>query len=164
MGAAGDAGSSPSPLLEVGYVARAHGLHGEVVVVLTTDRVERVDPGTVLSTDHGDLTVAASRPHQDRWIVTFAGHDTREQAEALRGRALRAAPLDDPAELWVHDMVGADVLTTAGDKLGRCVAVVANPAADLIELESGALIPVAFVAGHASGTLTVDLPDGLLDL
>jgi 16S rRNA processing protein RimM len=164
VAAAGDAGSSPSPLLEVGYVARAHGLNGEVVVALITDRVERVDPGTVLSTDHGDLTVAASRPHQDRWIVTFAGHDTREQAEALRGRTLRAAPLDDPAELWVHDIVGSEVLTTAGDRLGRCVAVVANPAADLIELEGGALIPVAFVVDQAPGTLTVDPPDGLLDL
>ena len=164
MGAAGDAGSSPSPLLEVGYVARAFGLHGEVLVALTTDRAERVDPGTVLSTDLGDLTVAASRPHQDRWIVSFAGHETREHAEALRGRVLRAAPLDDPAELWVHDMVGSEVMTTPGDKLGRCVAVVANPAADLIELDGGALIPVAFVVDHAPGTLTVDAPDGLLDL
>ena len=129
--------------------------------MLTTDRVERVDPGTVLSTDHGDLTVAASRPHQDRWIVTPAMHP--RAGRGLAGTGAAAAPLDDPAELWVHDMVGADVLT-AGDKLGRCVAVVANPAADLIELESGALIPVAFVADHASGTLTVDLPDGLLDL
>jgi 16S rRNA processing protein RimM len=164
VGAAGDSGSSASPLLEVGYVARAHGLHGEVLVALTTDRVERVDPGTVLTTDLGELTVAASRPHQDRWIVTFAGHETREQAEALRGQVLRAAPLDDPAELWVHDMVGAEVLTTAGDRLGRCVAVVANPAADLIELDGGALIPVAFVVDHAPGTLTVDPPDGLLDI
>jgi 16S rRNA processing protein RimM len=164
VGAAGDAGSSASPLLDVGYVARAHGLHGEVVVALITDRVERVDPGTVLATDVGDLTVAASRPHQDRWIVTFAGHETREQAEALRGQVLRAAALDDPSELWVHDMVGAEVLTTAGDRLGRCVAVVANPAADLIELDGGALIPVAFVVDHAPGTLTVDPPDGLFDL
>ena len=164
MGAAGDAGSSPPPLLEVGYVARAHGLRGEVVVALTTDRVERVDPGTVLSTDFGDLTVAASRPHQDRWIVTFAGHETREQADALRGRTLRAAPLDDPAELWVHDMIGSVVLTPAGDQIGRCVAVVANPAADLIELDNGALVPVTFVVDHAPGTLTVDPPDGLLDL
>lgn len=161
-GAAGDAGSPP--LLEVGYVARAHGLAGEVVVVLITDRSERLSPGMVLSSDAGDLTVASSRPHQDRWIVTFAGHTTREAAEALRGCALRAAALDDPSELWVHEMVGSLVVTTAGDTVGRCVAVVANPAADLIELDSGALVPVSFVVDHAPGTLTVDPPDGLFDL
>jgi 16S rRNA processing protein RimM len=162
VGDAGDAGSPP--LLEVGYVARAHGLRGEVVVVLTTDRVERLSPGTVLSTDLGDLTVAASRPHQDRWIVALAGVSTRDEASALRALALRASPLDDPAELWVHDMVGSVVQTTAGDEVGRCVAVVANPAADLIELDSGALVPVSFVVSHAPGTLTVDPPEGLFDL
>ena len=160
----GDPGEAGPALLEVGYVARAHGLRGEVAVVLTTDRVERLNPGTVLHTDLGDLTVEASRPHHDRWIVTFAGHATREQAEDLRGQALRAAPLDDPSELWVHDMVGAVVLTPAGERLGRCVAVMANPASDLIELDSGALIPVAFVVDHGPGTLTVDPPDGLFDL
>ena len=162
MSAAGESGSSP--LLEVGYVARAHGLRGEVVVALTTDRVERLDPGTVLSTDRGDLTVDAARPHQDRWIVTFAGYAGREAADGLRGLALRAPALDDPAELWVHDMVGATVVTTAGDTVGTCVAVVANPASDLIELDGGALIPVAFVVDHAPGLLTVDPPDGLFEL
>jgi 16S rRNA processing protein RimM len=162
VSAAGESGSSP--LLEVGYVARAHGLRGEVVVALTTDRVERLDPGTVLSTDRGDLTVDAARPHQDRWIVSFAGYAGREAADGLRGLALRAPALDDPAELWVHHMVGATVVTTAGDTVGTCVAVVANPASDLIELDGGALIPVAFVVDHAPGLLTVDPPDGLFEL
>jgi 16S rRNA processing protein RimM len=61
-------------------------------------------------------------------------------------------------------MVGATVVTTAGDTVGTCVAVVANPASDLIELDGGALIPVAFVVDHAPGLLTVDPPDGLFEL
>ena len=48
--------------------------------------------------------------------------------------------------------------------MGTCVAVVANPAADLIELDGGALVPVTFVVDHAPGVLTVDPPDGLFDL
>jgi 16S rRNA processing protein RimM len=162
VSAAGEHGATP--LLEVGHIARAHGLRGEVVVDLTTDRVERLDPGTVLVTDRGELTVAAARPHRDRWIVSFAGHDDRERAEDLRGLALRAPALDDPDELWVHDMVGCAVVTTGGDTVGTCVAVVANPASDLIELDGGALVPVAFVVDHAPGRLTVDPPDGLFDL
>ena len=162
MSTAGEHGTAP--LLEVGYIARAHGLRGEVVVVLTTDRAERLDPGTTLSTDHGQLRVVSARPHQDRWIVSFAGRHSREQADALRGLALRAPAFDDPSELWVHDMVGATVVTTGGDTVGTCVAVVANPAADLIELDGGALVPVTFVVDHAPGVLTVDPPDGLFDL
>ena len=155
---------SGPPLLEIGRISRPHGLRGEVVVALTTDRLERLAPGSTLATDRGDLVVRAARPHQDRWIVAFDGHATREQADELRGLALRAEAVDDPDEMWVHELIGSDVVTADGEPLGRCVGVVANPASDLLELESGALVPVVFVVGRAPGRLTVDPPDGLFDL
>ena len=158
--------ASPSrpALLEVGHIGRAHGLRGDVVVALTTDRVERVAPGSRVVSDAGDLEVRASRPHQDRWIVSFAGHDSREAAEALRGLTLRAEPLDDPAELWVHDLIGAEVATVDGDVVGTCTGVVANPASDLLELDSGAQVPVAFVVDHTPDRVTIDAPEGLFDI
>jgi 16S rRNA processing protein RimM len=152
-----------APLLEVGRVTRPHGLRGEVVVDLTTDRVERLTPGAVLSSDAGDLTVAAARPHQHRWIVTFEGHAGREAAERLRGLALRAEALDDPDALWVHDLVGSDVVTVDGEVAGTCVAVVANPASDLLELDGGALVPVVFVVERTPGRVVIDPPEGLLE-
>jgi 16S rRNA processing protein RimM len=155
---------SGPPVLEVGRISRPHGLRGEVVVALTTDRLERLAPGSTLETDRGDLVVRAARPHQDRWIVAFHGHATREQADGLRGLALRARAVDDPDEMWVHELIGAEVVTVGGEALGRCVGVVANPASDLLELESGALVPVVFVVDRAPGRLTVDPPDGLFDL
>jgi 16S rRNA processing protein RimM len=158
--------ASPSrpELLEVGHIGRAHGLRGDVVVALTTDRVERVAPGTRLVTDAGELEVRSSRAHQDRWIVSFAGHDSREAAERLRGLTLRAEPLDDPAEMWVHDLIGAEVATVGGDVVGTCTGVVANPASDLLELETGALVPVTFVVDHTPHRVTIDPPEGLFDL
>jgi 16S rRNA processing protein RimM len=156
--------ASRPTLLEVGRIGRAHGLRGEVVVSLTTDRLERVAPGAVLVTDAGELEVQASRPHQGRWIVAFAGHDSRDDADRLRGLVLRAEAVDDPAEMWVHDLVGAEVVTADGDIVGRCTGVVANPAADLLELDSGALVPVVFVGDHTPGRVTIDPPEGLFDL
>jgi 16S rRNA processing protein RimM len=44
------------------------------------------------------------------------------------------------------------------------VAVVANPAHDLLELESGALVPVVFIVDAAAGLVTIDPPEGLFDL
>jgi 16S rRNA processing protein RimM len=156
--------ASRPTLLEVGRIGRAHGLRGEVVVSLTTDRLERVAPGAVLVTDAGELEVRASRPHQGRWIVAFAGQDNREDADRLKGLILRAEAVDDPAELWVHDLVGAEVVTVAGETVGRCTGVVANPAADLLELDSGALVPVVFVVDHTPDRVTIDPPDGLFNL
>jgi 16S rRNA processing protein RimM len=45
-----------------------------------------------------------------------------------------------------------------------CVSVLANPAADLLELESGALVPSNFVVSNADGVIVVDAPEGLFDL
>ena len=83
----------------------------------------------------------------------------------LRGLALRAEPVDDPDELWVHDLIGAEVVTVDGDVAWAAAsAVVANPASDLLELDAGALVPVAFVVDHAPGRVTIDPPEGLFDL
>lgn len=156
---------APRPtLLEVGRITKPHGLRGEVVVSLVTDRVERLDPGAVLVTDDGELVVRSARRHQDRWIVGFEGSTDRDDAERLRGRVLRAEAVDDPDQLWVHELVGADVVTVAGERVGRCVGVVANPAADLLELDGGALVPVVFVVGHTATEITIDPPEGLFDL
>ena len=61
-------------------------------------------------------------------------------------------------------MVGAPVIERDGTPRGRCVAVVANPAHDLLELDSGALVPVTFVVEMVDGTITIEPPDGLFEI
>lgn len=161
------AGPTPdaNAFLEVGRIEKPHGVRGDVIVRLTTNRVERVAPGTVLHTPHGTLEVLASKPHHDRYLVTFAGVKGREGADELRGCPLWAPPLDDPDELWVHDLIGAEVIDAGGVRRGRVVEVLANPASDLLELDTGALVPVRFVTGVvARERVDVDVPDGLFEL
>ncbi len=133
---------------------------------LVTDRVARVAPGAALTTPAGRaLVVVASRPHQGGWIVRFAGVDDRTAAEALHGAALLAEPLDDPDEIFVHELIGAPVVDLAGAACGVVEAVQANPAADLLVLDSGALVPATFlVEQRPDGTVVIDPPEGLLDL
>lgn len=158
------AGDAPRRL-EVGRITKAHGLRGEVVVFLTTDRSERVAPGSVLDTERGALTVRSSRPHQDRWVVTFEGVADRDAAEALRGLLLFAEPIEDPEVLWVHELIGCTVRTPDGVERGAIVSVVDNPAADLLALDTGALVPVVFVVGGPhDGVVEVDTPEGLFEL
>ena len=42
--------------------------------------------------------------------------------------------------------------------------VESNPAADLLVLDSGALVPVVFITAHEQGRVTIDPPEGLFDL
>lgn len=153
-------------MLEVGRITKPHGVRGDVLVALSSDRTSRLDPGSVLSTDRGSLTVVRSQPHQDRWIVAFEEVAGRDEAEAWRGVVLRAEPLGHDAEdeLWVHELVGAAVVLTDGTEVGTVESVMGNPASDLLVLASGTLVPVVFVTEHSAGRVIIDPPDGLLEL
>jgi 16S rRNA processing protein RimM len=157
------AGGRPSGLLEIGHIRRAHGLRGEVSVELGSDRPERVAPGARWFCRGGWLTVASARPNQARWLVTIEGIGDRTAAERYTNAPIYAEPIADPDALWVHDLIGAEVVEADGTPRGRCISVVANPAADLLELAGGALVPVVFVTSIVDGVVTIDPPAGLFD-
>lgn len=153
-------------LLEVGRITKPHGVRGEVLVALSSDRTSRLDPGSVLITDRGPLTVVSSSRHQDRWIVQFEGFTDRDQVEGWRGVSLSAEPIedDDADALWVYELIGAEVVLVDGTPVGTVASVQSNPASDLLVLDSGGLVPVVFVTDHAPGRVTIDPPEGLLEL
>jgi len=151
-------------LLEVGRIVRPHGRQGEVLVALSTNRTERLAPGAVLSCSSGErLEVERAAAHGGRWRVAFVGRSDRQSAERLRGLVLLAPPIEDPGALWVHELIGASVVDSAGTEVGTVSSVEANPASDLLVLDTGGLVPARFVVAHEPGRLVVDLPPGLLD-
>ena len=152
------------PLLEVGRIIKAHGLKGQVLVDLWTDRTERVAVGTELESDRGPLVVEASIAHQDRFIVTFDQIHTRDDAEAWRGVVLRAARVEDDGVIWIDELFGAQLYDQTGVLRGRVVEVEANPASDIMVLDSGALVPLTFVT-HVEARVRVDVevPEGLFE-
>ncbi len=143
---------------------RPHGLRGEVVVELVSNRAERTRPGASFHSAQGALRAVAVRPFQGRWLMTFDGVEDRHAAEALRGTVLEAEALEDDGAMWVHRLVGATVLRSSDAVVvGRVAAVVANPASDLLELEDGRLVPLRFVVRAGDGRVEIDPPPGLLD-
>ncbi|MGA2529853.1 MAG: ribosome maturation factor RimM [Acidimicrobiales bacterium] len=165
----------PRPLLEIGRVARSHGLVGEVVVALVTNRIERLAPGAELTlrpsrrpSDPSERTssvvkVRSSKPFQGRYLVQFEGVHTREAADELREALLFAPAVEDPDSLFVHDLVGSEVVELNGAPRGTVVAVQANPASDLLVLDDGNLVPLRFVVRREPGLLVIDVPAGLFD-
>jgi 16S rRNA processing protein RimM len=160
---------TPAPgELEIGRIGSPHGVRGEVTVTFVTNRSERAAPGTELHGGERTLVIVSARPHHGKWLVRFEGIDDRNAAETLRGTLLTAPPLRAAAledgEYWVHELIGARVVDPAGGALGTIVAVEANPANDLLVLDTDALVPITFVVRHADGEVVVDVPDGLLEL
>ena len=162
--------------LEVGRIVKAHGIRGEVVVEAVTNRPERFAAGAVLYAGDRAFTIGRATPQggpdpagrmsRARWIVSFEGVVDRNEAERLRDTVLTGDVLDhseEAGELWAHELIGSELLDPAGRVLGRVAAVEANPASDLLVLESGHLVPMVFVVEATAGRVVVDPPAGLLD-
>ena len=154
----------PPGLLEIGHLRRAHGVRGQVNVQLASDRPERLVKGARWFARGQWLTVVTASPHHDRWLVTFEEVRDRVAAQRLTNAPAYAEPLEDPEELWVHELIGVPVVEVDGTARGTCVAVIDNPAADLLELDSGALVPVVFVTEHSAERIVIDPPAGLFEL
>jgi 16S rRNA processing protein RimM len=167
-------------MIAVGRIVRPQGNRGEVVVESATDfGEERFRAGSVLFMERAgapaETRVATSRPHNGRWVVGFEGVGSIDEAEALRGRELRI-PADalralEPGRFYVHDLVGCQVETMAGEVVGLVESV---------RLDTG--VPLLVVAGSrgevllpftdaycrqvdiAARRIAIEPVDGLLDV
>lgn len=171
--------------LVIGSVVRAHGIHGEVVVYVTTDDPEdRFVVGSVLATDPttaGPLAIESVRAHASsgpgRLLVTFDGVGDRDQAERLRGVKLLVdaadiGPLDDPDEFHDFELVGLAVHLPDGERVGEVRRVTHGPGPDMLIVDrpDGRETLVPFVKAIvpevdvAAGRVVITPPGGLLDL
>ena len=120
----------------VGRITRAHGVQGELAVLVISEVPGRFADGeTVWLEDGRTLTVESSRPHKDRLLVRFREVQTREQAEALQ-RALLVVPESLSPELpegswWDHRIVGCAIETDRGRALGTVHDVIHTAANDV---------------------------------
>lgn len=120
--------------LEIGYVARAHGVHGELRVELhdptstTLEHVSRVFLGGV------ERAIRSLRRTQGAWLVCLEGVAGRDAAEALKGTKIEVNRTDVPlaaGEYFIADLVGCDVEDEQGNSLGQ-IAEVWHAAQDIL--------------------------------
>jgi 16S rRNA processing protein RimM len=129
-----------SDLIQVGRVAGAFGVRGEVrITSFTADPVALVDYKDLRREDGSPgLTLTSGRAVKGGVIVRAKEVETREQAEALRGLKLYISRdrLPDPEEdeFYVTDLIGLAVETAEGEALGRVKAVQDFGAGDLLEI------------------------------
>jgi len=124
--------SPPRPTLEVGYVARVHGLQGELAV-RTFDRQSEALSSVrrivvrLRSGEERDMAVESARRASDATLVSLAGVTSRSAAEAFKGAAVlvHREDLPPPAEgEWFQgDLVGLEARTPDGTTLGRVTEI-----------------------------------------
>jgi 16S rRNA processing protein RimM len=124
------------PTVVVGRITRAHGVKGEVAVIVLTEVRERFDRGAVVYLDDGrPLRIKASRQHRGRLLVSFDGVGDRDGADRLVQRDLVVPESQSPplpqGSYWDHQLIGCEVVTESGRALGEIRDVIHTSANDV---------------------------------
>ncbi len=166
--------------LRVGVITSTHGVRGEVKVFPTTDDAGRfkklkevlLDTGKELKT----MEIAQVKFFKNMVILKFKGYDTINEIEIYKGKDLlvtrdHAVKLG-PDENFIADLIGLEVFTDQGERLGSLTDVLKTGANDVYEviMENGkqVLLPAIkqciLQVDLDAGKVLVHVLDGLLDL
>jgi 16S rRNA processing protein RimM len=159
-----------SERIEIGGIAKAHGIRGEVVVVLHDPESTALDGAEALWVNGRLCPVENVRPGPHGWLVKLATCPDRNAAELLRGATIeidRAELELEDGEVLLDDMIGCKVQKVDGTPWGEIVGIDLG-FQDRLVIQDGDVerqLPLvdAFVVGVdiEAGIVTVDPPDGL---
>lgn len=159
----------------VGRINSPWGLKGHVKVTPLTSNPDR------LAVD-AELLIGGRRrrvlEHVEPYgypILRFEGYPDRTAAETLRGELIEIdeAELQElpPGEYYIDDLVGMDVVTVEGERVGRLVEVLTTGANDVYVVRREGARDVLIPAIHdvirevdvAGKRMTIDPLPGLLE-
>jgi 16S rRNA processing protein RimM len=159
-----------SPRVEIGYVARAHGVRGELRVVLHNPGSAALAAADEVWLGDERFALETARPVEGAWLLRLGDLTDRDRAEALKGRPVavsrRALGLA-AGEFLLMDLVGCRVFLPDGAPWGEVVALEAGPQDRLVIRDGGVerLLPAvpAFLVevDVEAGRVVVDPPEGL---
>ena len=157
--------------IEIGGIARAHGIRGEVVIVThdpdstTLGDVQTIFVGGV------EMTITNARDTHRGWLVALAGVTTRNDAETLQGKPVEVERdmLDlDEDDVLLADLIGCTVRRPDGSSWGTVAHVDAGEMQDLLVIHDGdieRLLPLVDVyvtqIDLDERVIHVDPPEGL---
>lgn len=138
--------------LSVGYLRRAHGVHGEMVMEVLTDFPERLKPKTqvFVGKDYQPMTIVTVRNHTEGLLVKLIGLDKPEGAARYRNQMVYVTAADRPplpkGQFYVHELIGFEVVDEEEKIIGKLSEVIQTGANDVYEVTrldgSEILLPV----------------------
>jgi 16S rRNA processing protein RimM len=153
------------PQICVARIGAAHGVRGQVRLWTFTDDPLAVTRYGPLSTKDGvrQFEITNAREARGHLVATLKGVTTRNEAERLNGVELHVArdklPATEDDEYYHADLIGLAAETTAGERLGRVVAIHNFGAGDIIEIAPPAGTSIMLPFSNAV-VPTVDLAQG----
>ena len=125
--------------VRVGRIGRSHGVNGAVVVEDASEDPERFASGARVYVDRQPATVVESKRASGRPVIRLDRPVSRGALLELPVEELPALP---EGELYAFQLEGLAVEIEAGAPLGRVVRVMPGVANDVLELDTGLLLPL----------------------
>lgn len=125
----------------VGKLRKPHGVRGEMVMTVATDFPELLSPGrrVFVGEEYRPLTVRSVRWHRDDILIAFEEYEDRDRVGVYRNHLLFMRVEELPAlpeeEYYLHELIGLEVVSDAGQKLGRVIDILATGANDVYVVE-----------------------------
>jgi 16S rRNA processing protein RimM len=130
-----------SDLVPVGRVGKPHGLDGGFFVDGASDREEVFATGATLYAAGEPAAIVLSRRGSGGRQVIALNRKIERGAELAVARS-SLPQLGEDDEFYVFQLVGLSVEDENGQLLGRVREVLEYPANDVLELDSGASLPL----------------------
>lgn len=131
---------SKAELVTIGRVGRPHGVHGAFFVEGPSEREEAFAVGAVVLAGGEPAKVVSSTHGSGGRPVIKLDRPVERGTELAVERA--ALPRLEDDEFYVFELVGLNVEQEDGRLLGRVREVLQYPANDVLELDSGASLPL----------------------
>jgi 16S rRNA processing protein RimM len=126
-------------LVVVGRVGRPHGIGGAFVVEHPSDDADRFAVGAELLAGDASARIEESKRAGGRLVVKL----DRPVERGTELRVPRASlPPAGPDAFYVFELVGLEVVEEGGRVLGKVKDVANYDANDVLELDSGTLLPL----------------------
>jgi 16S rRNA processing protein RimM len=123
----------------VGRVGKSHGLDGSFVVEDASETRELFATGAKLLVEGGEATVVGSKQARGRPVIRLDRRVPR--GAALEVPRSRLAPTEED-EYYVFELIGLEVSEEGGRSLGTVTDVTPGIANDVLQLDSGLLLPM----------------------
>ena len=156
--------------VEAGEIVNTHGVRGEVKIMPWTDTPEFLRAIKTLYVDGQAVRVLSSRIHKGALLATLEGVDDVNAAMRFKGKRVFIDRDDarlEPGRFFIQDIIGAEVVTEAGERVGTLREVIDAPAGMIyvVRGEAEHLIPAVpeFILNTDAdnGVITVRLIEGM---
>lgn len=162
---------------KIGYVAKTHGLKGEVTLIIT-EAVDLENVRSLFLEIRNNLVpyfIEHFSDRQDKVFIKFEEVNTAEQAALLKGASIYLDKSLRPklvrGEFYDDEIIGFTAEDSTSGVLGTVTGVIQSGASRLIQIDNNGkevLIPVnaPFITSvnKSKKKIALDLPEGFLEI